>query len=108
MFKKSIIAATAIAAATTAMTSTAHAGWAWVGNQTESSWSVYDYSSGGWSTVYTQQHIDTINRTIAMKQGIINQKNTLISSLMDDKEALAGQIATLEAEIASHLSLIHI
>ena len=57
MFKKSLVAVAAIASATAAMTTTAQAGWGWIGYQSDSSWAVYDYSAGRWNTVYTQNYV---------------------------------------------------
>ena len=99
MFKKSLVAVTVLASATAAMTSTAHAGWGWIANQNNNTWQVYDYSAGGWSTVYTQNHVNMLNRTIAMKQTQINQKNGLIASLKASVAAQSAEIAELNVTI---------
>ena len=106
MFKKSLVTIAALASATAAMTSTAHAGWAWVGYQNDTSWAVYDYSAGRWNTVYTQNYVNGLRTQIGGLQVMVNDKNNLIANLKADvaakQETINGLnevISTMEAEL---------
>ena len=106
MFKKSLVAVAAIASATAAMTTTAQAGWGWIGYQNDTSWAVYDYSAGRWNTVYTQNYVNGLRGQIGNLQVMVNDKNNLIANLKADvaakQETINGLnevISTMEAEL---------
>ena len=93
MFKKSLVAVAAIASATAAMTTTAQAGWGWIGYQSDSSWAVYDYSAGRWNTVYTQNYVNGLRGQINGLQTMVAEKNNRIAGL---KAEVAAQQDTID------------
>ena len=99
MFKKSLVAVAAIASATAAMTTTAQAGWGWIGYQSDSSWAVYDYSGGGWTTVYTQNYVNGLRGQITGLQSMVADKNNLIGTLKAEVAAKSMEITELNGQI---------
>ena len=106
MFKKSLVAVAALASATAAMTTTAQAGWGWIGYQSDSSWAVYDYSAGRWNTVYTQNYVNGLRGQINGLQTMVAEKNNRIAGLkaevaaqQDTIDGLNEVIETMEADL---------